>query len=447
MSSAAVLSPNSPLNPSAKEFVPLTTNSNNVPPSPGGKQQQQRRTPLRNHRQQNQRGKAHTFPTVMQTPLALKVHASECECARLKRIREKQSSPAFVVVSRDAKSPELHFDPIQHARSRREQEQQLAAMIAAEPVTRGSRLSCAACLLDGDWRNGALALVGPRPAVESACRTANLTAPINTRKIQLESGDYAQVPRCICLEWSNLAECANIAVTSIPTAPPSEPSPISNPASSPRTGTPPLPSPLVKCDLPLILLASPEEQCKNTENPQLSPQSLRIELKHHVLEAAQIFKQSQNACVLVLTYVDSRGIVSIDLPGGKRHLAETAWEAAARELHDETGLILDRVHEDAFHGTSANLVTKESIFFCTSQYIDGQSVRFFVMAPPTIATEEKAVEEAEQTSVNKDEQVEEKIDETENDNEGNDKDNKMNTEKKDIETEQESKKEEQNATA
>ena len=35
--------------------------------------------------------------------------------------------------------------------------------------------------------------------------------------------------------------------------------------------------------------------------------------------------------LLVLCTVDAYGVLSLDLPGGKRRLAETAWEAAARE--------------------------------------------------------------------------------------------------------------------
>ena len=83
--------------------------------------------------------------------------------------------------------------------------------------------------------------------------------------------------------------------------------------------------------------------------------------------------------VLVLAYVDARNVVSLDLPGGKRKLAETAWEAAVREMADECKLAA-APGDDLFSGAGGALDAGGAAFKARS-YVDGQSVRFFVLRP------------------------------------------------------------------
>ena len=87
---------------------------------------------------------------------------------------------------------ELEADPSsfeeEAARARRRaRECKLAEEIAAAGEL-ASKVSCAACLLDGDWRNGAIVLVGGAQAVGAACAAANAALAA--------SGAAASLPRC-----------------------------------------------------------------------------------------------------------------------------------------------------------------------------------------------------------------------------------------------------------
>ena len=64
-----------------------------------------------------------------------------------------------------------------------------------------------------------------------------------------------------------------------------------------------------------------------------------VDAKHHVVEVFEVISfPAADDHLLVLCIVDAYGVLSLDLPGGKRRLAETAWEAAAREAANVAGL-------------------------------------------------------------------------------------------------------------
>merc|ERR1711965_526402 len=64
-----------------------------------------------------------------------------------------------------------------------------------------------------------------------------------------------------------------------------------------------------------------------------------VDAKHHVVEVFDVISfPAADDHLLVLCTVDAYGVLSLDLPGGKRRLAETAWEAAAREAANVAGL-------------------------------------------------------------------------------------------------------------
>ena len=139
------------------------------------------------------------------------MHAPGCSCARLARTRGRHAAEGrasgYVVASRDAKAPDLHFgsderdfgkrpeksegapagpgertaqrpaaDRGEDAALRRRREALLSDAIA-DAVKREAngpaRVSCAACMLDGAWRNGAIAVAGPPERVGAACAAAN----------------------------------------------------------------------------------------------------------------------------------------------------------------------------------------------------------------------------------------------------------------------------------
>ncbi|KAH8046791.1 hypothetical protein JL720_16288 [Aureococcus anophagefferens] len=57
--------------------------------------------------------------------------------------------------------------------------------------------------------------------------------------------------------------------------------------------------------------------------------------------------------VLVLAYVDARNVVSLDLPGGKRKLAETAWEAAVLGPAARDGVEREPAEDEEVRGPAA----------------------------------------------------------------------------------------------
>jgi len=113
-----------------------------------------------------------------------------------------------------------------------------------------------------------------------------------------------------------------------------------------------------------------------------------VEIKHHIQEALNIVDFKNAEAILVRAYVDHHGHASLDLPGGKRHLAETAWEAAVREMDDECAL---KCHAgaDAFEAMQGHLDC-EGRRFKVASHVDGQSVRFFLLRPGGEAEPEPA---------------------------------------------------------
>ena len=332
------------------------------------------------------------------------MHAPGCECARLKRTREchrnEGHASGYLVVSRDARAPDLHFGadaedflaepeasesspsptpPLEGApiaaryesesdrTARRLREGKLKEAIEAARDAQGSRVSCAACLLDGDWRNGAVVLAGTSDQVWAACATANAALQPLRNCARDADGDRAgggagrgdgasstyggvsSVPQCVPVPIRALLKAIN------------------------ENEAIPLPAEL---ELPETSDAPTGEGV--------------VDIKHHVQEALAIvpFEASETIDddhVLVLAYVDSRSNISLDLPGGKRRLAETAWEAAVREMSDECKLDCDH-GDDRFRGTLGQLHT-DTVDFKANSFVDGQSVRFFVLRPPVASSE------------------------------------------------------------
>ena len=96
--------------------------------------------------------------------------------------------------------------------------------------------------------------------------------------------------------------------------------------------------------------------------------------------------------LLVLCTVDAYGVLSLDLPGGKRRLAETAWEAAAREAANVAGLRV-AVGGDRLGGADGALDCGGAAFRAEAAR-DGQSVRFFVLRAEEAAPDDMPVDEA-----------------------------------------------------
>lgn len=311
----------------------------------------------------------------------LKVHAPGCECQRLRRSREELGEDSgYLVTSRDPRQPDVHFgadygfcaDDAPSDEARRDRESRLSEAIASSDVS-AQRLSCAACLLDGHWRNGAVCLVGDREPLAALCARANRDRD-HTRKYLVVDDCGALPPPEVVLNATNgcglsvctpderscvLERCVPLKIVDIRRA-----VAISDPGEAVVV-------------LPFVDLDGCEHRRK-----------VRVDIKHHVLEALEIVPLNDDDETVCLTYVDNRGVVSIDLPGGKRRLAETAWEAAARETADECCLHVRDIG-DIFHGTRGRLAARlkgssddgedQQASFDVEASVDGQSVRFFVL--------------------------------------------------------------------
>lgn len=294
-----------------------------------------------------------SFKSVQQ----LKVHAPGCDCQRLRRTREELGQDSgYLVTSRDARTPDVHFgtaygfgsNPPTDDASRRNSECRLATAIASSEMP-SHRVSCAACLLDGHWRNGAVCLVGPKRDLEALCRAANadkdhkhleLRAPGEDEDDELRqdavlpaldvvlNGDDIKLSVCAPEEARlTLLRCVVLQLGAIRRS-----------VSASHD----------KAEIVLPIL---------TREGHTEFRPVRIDVKHHILEALEVVSLDDSDHALCLTYVDNRGVVSLDFPGGKRRLAETAWEAAARETADQCALVPTHLG-DAFHGTGGILAPR-----------------------------------------------------------------------------------------
>lgn len=304
------------------------------------------------------------------------MHAPGCACARLTRTRGRHAAEGrasgYVVASRDAKSPDLHFgsdvgdfgdrsersegapaapgeraaqrpaaDRGEDAALRRTREARLADAVAdaiARAANGPANVSCAACMLDGPWRNGSIAVVGPPASVGAACAAAN-------RALFGDFGTGRFPPATL---WYGRGEpvCVPIAAQGLLQA---------------RAGDATVP-------LPPDFVVPP---------PPPGRQPL-VNTKHRVVEVLDAVPfPAADDHLLVLCTVDARGVLSLDLPGGTRRLAETAWEAAAREAASVCGLHV-AVGKDHLGGADGALDCSGAAFRAEAAH-DGQSVRFFVL--------------------------------------------------------------------
>ena len=321
----------------------------------------------------------------------LKVHAPGCSCARLARTRGRHAAEGrasgYVVASRDAKAPDLHFgsderdfgkrpeksegapagpgertaqrpaaDRGEDAALRRRREALLSDAIA-DAVKREAngpaRVSCAACMLDGAWRNGAIAVAGPPERVGAACAAANRAL----------FGDFGagRFPPAGMWHGRGAPVCVPISVRGL--------------LQSRALGTAvPLP--------PDYAMPPPPPGCYPL-----------VDAKHHVVEVFDVISfPAADDHLLVLCTVDAYGVLSLDLPGGKRRLAETAWEAAAREAANVAGLRV-AVGGDRLGGADGALDCGGAAFRAEAAR-DGQSVRFFVLRAEEAAPDDMPVDEA-----------------------------------------------------
>lgn len=321
-----------------------------------------------------------SFKSVQQ----LKVHAPGCACQRLSRAREELGDDSgYLVTSRDARTPDVHFGAAfgfnsAHAdddAARREAEKALAEAIQnSEMIAESHKLSCAACLLDGHWRNGAVCLFGNRDDVVDLCERSNALEDKQHKYVKVQNLNEDSVlnsghpqkeddksPTVSVSDEDDydfvLVRCVAIRIQQLKDA----------------------------------LGAYDEENKADVVLPfknakgVVEQRRVIVEVKHHVVEALQIvdIQPEDSTAVeyaLCLTYVDNRGVVSLDLPGGKRRLAETAWEAALRETVDECDLETGNEGHTYF-GTDGTLEKKDHPTFAVQSWIDGQSVRFFLMTP------------------------------------------------------------------
>ena len=317
--------------------------------------------------------------------------------ARGRHAAEGRAS-GYVVASRDAKAPDLHFgsderdfgkrpeksegapagpgertaqrpaaDRGEDAALRRRREALLSDAIA-DAVKREAngpaRVSCAACMLDGAWRNGAIAVAGPPERVGAACAAANraLFGDFGAGRFPPAGMWHGRgAPVCVPISVRGLLQSRALGCVEIGAlvllASASTPSTRrarwrgdagSSPLDRARTAASSPRNDLVKNFRvhPTHWLIStqalgtavplPPDYAMPPPPPGCYP---LVDAKHHVVEVFDVISfPAADDHLLVLCTVDAYGVLSLDLPGGKRRLAETAWEAAAREAANVAGL-------------------------------------------------------------------------------------------------------------
>ena len=110
-----------------------------------------------------------------------------------------------------------------------------------------------------------------------------------------------------------------------------------------------------------------------------------IHFGHHVTAMLQILQHNKKHLatlqhVLVIIYHDhddnNNDAMQIDLPGGKRHLGESAWECATRETAEETSL---SINDNWRQPAAAAAAAQPPYYFAPRD--EGNAV-FFVQPPP-----------------------------------------------------------------
>lgn len=131
---------------------------------------------------------------------------------------------------------------------------------------------------------------------------------------------------------------------------------------------------------------------------------VQIKVGHHLSSLLYILSESRERkgllrdvmCVMVMGYVDGPYLLTLDLPGGKRHLGESTLRGVIREVEEECSLAMDHEYlfskvSDRYGGglgltkTTTNAVVNEDedamVRVLTSRGKDCHDV-FFVMTPP-----------------------------------------------------------------
>ena len=197
------------------------------------------------------------------------------------------------------------------------------------------KIRCAGCLLDGPWANGAAVIVGSRALVEAACAVAGAEAARAVADGEAQHDDHAH----------------HVAA------------------------------------LPVDLLRRPDTRARSDAILErlvggrgLAPRA-RVELGHHIgagLSALGDALRPRDE-VFAIVYDDDTHY-TVNLPGGKRHLAESPWVACLREAKEETSLILDSHGGDADGvGALARARAAPALRFRVVTFGSRESMRFHLL--------------------------------------------------------------------
>jgi len=84
----------------------------------------------------------------------------------------------------------------------------------------------------------------------------------------------------------------------------------------------------------------------------------KLKIGHHLKTMLKILQKRNMTNEYLLTIVahnDQNHTFEMDLPGGKRHLAETSFACAVRELEEETSLVVDETWRDDDSSTTGRI--------------------------------------------------------------------------------------------
>jgi hypothetical protein len=249
-----------------------------------------------------------------------KVHKPGCRCNKIQKIRSSNTLhddklEGFIVIGDGGKASNIYLHRVSLADFTvdwKAKEIELNDVIFPKGVTEeklGFKVSCASCLLEIE-PNGFVCINSKSyHDVEYARNLAQTLKEEKEKLGQLLHHDHAH---CMLVLHQSIFRDINLKSLSKSTRIPSS-------------------------NMPAIKDALAKEGIDTDSIVQ-------IEFGHHLISLILLMGKKNNFFLAIALFEDmdeGKRKITIDLPGGKRHLAETSMECAIREVQEETSLIID----------------------------------------------------------------------------------------------------------
>ena len=246
-----------------------------------------------------------------------KVHKPGCQCNKVQKIRSSNALhddqlEGFIVIGESAKAScvYLHRIPLEKfVLDWKAKEKELKDVIFPKRSTEetlGFKVSCASCLLELE-PNGFVCINSKSYHEVEYAR--NLAQTLKDEKQKLGHLLHHDHAHCLLVLHQSIFHNINLKSLS-------------------KSGIP-------NSKIPDIKAALAKEGIEDIDS---------IVLGHHLISLISLMKKNEYFFLAIALFEEmdeGKKKIIIDLPGGKRHLAETSMECAIREIQEETSLIVD----------------------------------------------------------------------------------------------------------